>query len=440
MLEFHAHEYHADQTFRRAAFRLRGSPSDGWTVERDGAAHLVLGPGYRVLRTSVCGVCSTDLARHHLPFPLPQVTGHEVVATDDDGRRHVVEINASHAARGLSNGCPFCAGGLATHCPERLVLGIHDLPGGFGPWLLVPEHSVLPIPDELPTETAALVEPFAAALHAVDTLDPRPGASVAVLGPRRLGLLVVAALAGRRRERGEDLDIVALARHDELLERARELGATRTVRVDRDRSERFDVVVDTTGNPDALPLALELAREEVHVKSTHGRPSAGLQHLTGLVVDELSIERLATPPAGRVVDLADDDAAQLLARVERETRPGELPRADAVVVHDAAGLDAAIRPRPEAEVALVRPRGRLLVAPDADRSTPLLDAVAGRGLRLSSSRCGDFRRALALLVGDPALRSLGERFVTHRFHADELERAFEVARSPGCVKALVAHR
>ena len=69
---------------------------------------------------------------------------------------------------------------------ERLVLGIHDLPGGFGPWMLVPVHGALPIPDALPSATAVLVEPFAAALRAVERIAPRKGDRIGVLGPRRL--------------------------------------------------------------------------------------------------------------------------------------------------------------------------------------------------------------------------------------------------------------
>ena len=179
LLEFEAYDYRADQTFARASYRLEGSADDGWRVERDGALVLELGPGYRALRSVACGVCSTDLARHFLPFPLPQVIGHEVVAVDDAGRRYVVEINASHAARGVDAGCAFCEAGLETHCPERVTLGIDALPGGFGPWILAPVDACVPIPDEVSDDDAVLVEPLAAALHAVTTVRPRPGERVA---------------------------------------------------------------------------------------------------------------------------------------------------------------------------------------------------------------------------------------------------------------------
>ena len=161
-VEFDALEYGADDRFHPAHLRFESSPRTGWRVLRGGRLALELGPGYRLLRSETCGVCSTDLARRFLPFPLPQVTGHELVARDGEGRRYVVEINASHAARGLKADCPFCENGLATHCPERLVLGIHDLPGGFGPWVLVPIRAALELSPRIPDEVAVLVEPFAA--------------------------------------------------------------------------------------------------------------------------------------------------------------------------------------------------------------------------------------------------------------------------------------
>jgi D-arabinose 1-dehydrogenase-like Zn-dependent alcohol dehydrogenase len=137
-VEFEGLEYHASDRVQSARYAMEGSSAEGWRITRNGSDHLLLGPGYRLLRTDRCGVCSTDLDRRFLPFPLPQIIGHELIALDADSRRHVIEINASHRARGLDTDCPFCAAGLATHCPDRRVLGIHDLPGGFGPWVLAP--------------------------------------------------------------------------------------------------------------------------------------------------------------------------------------------------------------------------------------------------------------------------------------------------------------
>lgn len=475
LIEFKALDYCADQRFASAQYRFDGDVDHGWQVWRDEVLALELGPGYRLLRARQCGVCSTDLARHHLPFPLPQVIGHEVLAVDEAGRRYVVEINASHEARGVESDCAFCREGLPTHCPDRLVLGIHDLPGGFGPWILAPEASCLEIPENVPDSAAVLVEPFAAALHAVSTVAPVEGDKVAVLGPRRLGMLVVAALAGvRTRDRvpSGSFEVIAVARDPAMLSLARSFGATAAygnsssdARID---DEAFDVVVDTTGSPAGLTDAVRMARREVHLKSTHGQMACGLRHLTELVVDELSIERFsvhppstkdqiwsgspgrrrprvawlaeAAPPAWllEMVDLRAGGARELADHFAAAS--SGLPRADVAVIDSIAQVDAVVRPRPESEEALIRPRGVIYAHPSTDvAGSDLLAAVVGRGLRLSSSRCGDFRKALELLASDEDLRRIGERLVTHHFESDDLMKAFEVAGSRACVKAVVTH-
>ncbi len=469
-VEIFAPEFQADTTFKDALYRFEGSTREGWTVLRNGEAHLGLGPGYRLLRTVSCGVCSTDLVRHWLPFPLPQVIGHEVLAEDKAGQRVVVEINASHRALGQDAGCPFCAAGLETHCPDRLTLGIHGLPGGFGPHFLAPASAVIPLPETVPDRAGVLVEPLAAALHAVAVVQPGPGDRVAVLGTRRLGLLIIAAFRAHRVSTGIDFTILALDRQPDLLDLARTFGADSGLEVEGEGSGLLaglaEVVVDATGNPGALDLALRLARREVHVKSTHGRPAAGLKHLTEMVVDEIGVgpfprgddlEQYGLSGGDRppvVAWLCESEppvwltqsasvlrgaAADVLKDLETSPRVHGLPRVDAAVVDSAAGIDRAVRPLTHREVSLVKPRGFVLLAAGAPRDTisSLDRAVLDRDLRITTSRCGDFRAALELLEADPELRRVGERLITHVFPVRRIAEAFETARSPACIKAVV---
>ncbi|MBW2231210.1 MAG: alcohol dehydrogenase catalytic domain-containing protein [Deltaproteobacteria bacterium] len=476
-VDFRAPEYCADQSLRDAVYRLEGSTTSGWRITRGGEAHLELGPGYRLLRSRCCGVCSTDLDRHHLPFPLPQITGHELVAEDEAGGRHVVEINASHRARGLATDCAYCGVGLDHHCPDRLVLGIHDLPGGFGPWVLAPIASVIALPDSLPDESAVLIEPFAAALRGVDRIEPRAGDTIAVLGTRRLGQLMLAALSARRRATGGRWRIVGLSRHRGLRALALGLGADEALAppaIDASTGGIADVVVDTTASPDGLVLATALAGREVHLKSTHGQPGGGLAYPTELVVDEISLVRITEAdvaagaadltqlgsirPNGRALVAWLSSAPPPRAWLERAelivstdacaifdtlaSRTHDLPAADVAVVDDARSVDAALRPRARTERSLVRPEGEIWIRPGTGAgaaASPLVAAIAGRGLRLSSSRCGSFHDALALLEHDAELRTALRRLITHRFPASALEEALRTARGPDCIKVLVEH-
>src|SRR5204863_178635 len=80
----------------------------------------------------------------------------------------------------------------------------------FSPCILAPIDAVLAVPADLDARSAVLVEPFAAALHAVDVVTRAPRRRIAVLGLGRLGLLIVAALAASRTRRGTGFEILAL--------------------------------------------------------------------------------------------------------------------------------------------------------------------------------------------------------------------------------------
>ncbi|MEE3327178.1 MAG: alcohol dehydrogenase catalytic domain-containing protein [Myxococcota bacterium] len=465
---FGALEYQADGAVEPNLYQLEGSRDKGWHVTRNEEPLLSFGPGYVLLRARSCGVCSTDLARKFLPFPLPQIIGHEVLAVDQEGNRFVTEINASHRALGQDLECPYCDNGLHTHCPQRKVLGIHDLPGGFGPFFLAPERGVFKVPPKITDATAVLMEPFAAALHAADTVLPRIETSVAVLGTRRLGLLTVAARAARRRQHGLSFRLIGLSRHQDLQEVARAMGADEASPPleGRPRGTIADIVIDTTGSPEGLELAIALAHKEVHLKSTHGQRAAGLDHLTEAVVDEIELGHFHPTKQNNPSALAFGNAPRPLvlwqsekpmpgwleascdwvrkqepdpARMALAEKRPELPAADLVVVDQARGVDQALRPWADQEQGLVRARGRIEVAQASASDGPLLQALTQRDLELSTSRCGDFKEALKLLESDPDLSAQLPQLITHRLPAEQLGEAFEIAQGPDCIKVVVEH-
>ncbi len=475
-LDFSALEYTKDASFQQASYRYEGDAGTGWRVLREGKEHLILPEGYRLLKSIRCGVCSTDLARHHLPYPLPQITGHEVIAEDESGETVAAEINASHHATGspLAEACPFCRQGLPTHCPDRLTLGIDRLPGGFAPWILVPEHNIVQVPKTLGSDVSVLIEPFAAAVHATEQIDLDGLERVAVLGAGRLGLLIVAALQGRREKMGGAFSIEAIDRQKERLRVAAALGAdrvwgyTEAVMAGAHDPPPFNVVFESTGSPQGLEAALGLASREVHLKSTTGLASMGLVHATELVVDEVSLGPLGrehappdpSPPGSnntalicgsripaetaRAIERAGYRAVRIqgeddLRTASEKVRSGDAPQASMAVVESIETVDTLLRPWPDREQGIIRPTGRILVANVGQPRTGLLSPILERGIKIGTSRCGDFRRAL------PIMQMLLEEgidlgaIVTETLPASELPAAFERARSPGNIKVVVAH-
>ncbi len=477
-VEFRALEYRADASFLDVAFCYDGSPESGWEVLREGRKVLDLPPGYRLLKTLRCGVCATDLARHFLPFPLPQVTGHEVVARDETGRLVAAEINASHQAlqSPLAGACPLCRKGLPTHCPERMTLGIDRLPGGFAPWVLVPRNNVVELPPGFSMSVSVLVEPFAAALHAVRRMDLAGAARVGVLGAGRLGLLLVAALRFVRESQGASFSIEAVDPNPVRLRTASSMGAdilwpdAREAAREEGGRPCFDTVVEATGSRQGMETALSLAAREVHVKSTTGQETLGLRHLTELVVDEVALERFdpETPGGGPKTREAGGGTALILGAgrwaaeaarpleaagwrvrtlqgIEAFPRPspGEaslhVDQADLVIVDSVDGVDRAIRPWPGLERGLVMPRGAILVADVGQPRAGLLEPLLTRGVRISTSRCGDFHEAVEALQALEDLHIDVGTLVTEVLPVAELPLAFQRARAPENIKVAVEH-
>ena len=238
-------------------------------------------------------------------MPLPLVLGHEWVGTVEAvgdaggrewiGRRVVGEINDHCLAMGRTPLCAACAAGLPTHCLERWVTGIVHRQGAFAERLVTATANLRPVPAEMSDEAAVFVEPLAAALQTFALTPLKPGQTVAVLGCGRLGVLVavvaktqgaqVLAFADRR-------DYWALAQRvgvqvedqlsaDEIVERVgeftRKLGA--------------DVVVEATGSPGGLALALDCVRPRgtIALKSTPGLPVERFD-LTRVVVNEVRLQ------------------------------------------------------------------------------------------------------------------------------------------------------
>lgn len=466
-IQFQANDYKADDSFEVSSYEFNGDENSGWEILRNEKSYLQLGSGYRLLKTHYCGVCSTDLDRRFLPFPLPQIIGHELVAEDvENGKLYAVEINDTEEARGIHNPDIFCKSGIPTHSPTRQVLGIDRLPGGFGPYILAPKNAMVSI-GTLSEKTAVLIEPFAAGLQAVIASPPENGMNVAVLGPRRLGSLLIAALSGYRSSRNLQFTITAIARHEHLFELTKKLGADEFINLKKidisSIKNKFDIVYDTTSQPDGFLSAMEFSKKEVHLKSTNGQTVCGIKKMTELVVDELSIlpftpENLnfhwetdswknelvyvSTSLKGKL-DLHgkkeySPNASELNSLLNAKEFEGRLPRFDLAIASSVEEIDFILRPFAGSEESLLRPRGAILFKGESG-GNPLLEFF-NRGGKLRSSRCGDFHLAIKILEENPELaKNLAEFMITHELDSKDLTKAFTIARDSASIKVIVKH-
>ena len=219
------------------------------------------GSGEVKLEVSACGICGTDLHVLHDTFRNfpPVILGHEFVGRvveEGTAVRGRIDRNARYAVLGATavtcGVCRYCQSGDFMFCTERRGMG-HGVNGAFTRYTCVRPDQLFRLDDTLPEEEGALVEPLAAAVHAVaEVTTVRPGDTALVSGPGPIGILCLLVLqhAGIRTiVAGTSADTTRLAL-------AQKLGAARVVDVQR---ENLAAVVSDETKGVGIDVAFEVA-------------------------------------------------------------------------------------------------------------------------------------------------------------------------------------
>jgi threonine 3-dehydrogenase len=160
----------------------------------------------RVHRASICG---TDMHIYkwdpwaQANVPVPMVTGHEyggeVVAVGSTVRRVQVGQRVSGEGHVVGNRSRNARSGRWHLDPDTKGIGV-NLPGAFAEYVRLPEFNVIPLPDELPMDIAAILDPLGNAVHTALTFD-LVGEDVLITGAGPIGIMsaAVARQAGARR-------------------------------------------------------------------------------------------------------------------------------------------------------------------------------------------------------------------------------------------------
>lgn len=164
--------------------------------------------GQVLVKTLCCGICGTDLhaAKHtHQFVGLAKRAGNRWTM---DADRDVVfghEFSCEVVEYGPDTPKRLAPGTQVVSMPltieDQTVHGLgynNDVAGGFAQFMPLADRMLLPIPNGLPADKAALTEPIAVGWHAVNGARLEPGDVPLVIGCGPVGLSVIAALKIRK--------------------------------------------------------------------------------------------------------------------------------------------------------------------------------------------------------------------------------------------------
>ncbi|WP_374533477.1 zinc-binding dehydrogenase [Phenylobacterium sp.] len=175
----------------------------------DEIAELKPEAGQVLVRTLACGICGSDLhALHHMEHMIDLTRRAGGIGDGFDPTADTVfghEFCAEILEHGPGTTGALKAGTRIVSVPATLtpaggveLLGFSNtLPGGFAERMILSEAMLLPVPNGLPTDKAALTEPFAVGAHAVAKARLEPNSVALVVGCGPVGLAVIAGLKAR---------------------------------------------------------------------------------------------------------------------------------------------------------------------------------------------------------------------------------------------------
>lgn len=200
-----------------------------------------------LVKVKAVGICGSDISYYygHSPVDTPDGKGPLILGHEASGV--IAEVGSIPEKLGLfkkgdrvainpvqqCNACEACMRGEFNVCSHVETIGV-SVDGCFAEYVKVKYTHAYKIPDDVSFESAALAEPLACAVHAIQRLDIQLGQTVVTYGTGGIGLMQVqlakAAGAGK---------VIAVGRKDYGLEKALECGATCVINNTDERSKYY---------------------------------------------------------------------------------------------------------------------------------------------------------------------------------------------------------
>jgi L-iditol 2-dehydrogenase len=256
----------------------------------DSPKPVIQKPDDVILKVKAVGICGSDISRYSKlgPYVKGMTFGHEFSGVVAEVGSGVTDFQPGDRVAAcptyVCGACESCKSGLPSQCEDLTVIGARH-PGAYAQYVKLPSSHLLPIPDHLDFDTAALVEPSSVVAHGFYRSDLQPGEEVAVVGVGSIGLLAVqwAKIFGASKVYAIDID------HHKL-KIAKELGAD--VLIHSSEAPPHEQIAQYT-NGRGVDLAVECAGSPITSAQVFALPKKGGNVVfLGIPYADITIERL----------------------------------------------------------------------------------------------------------------------------------------------------
>jgi len=244
-------------------------PEEGlWQID---APVPTIGHDDVLIRVNKTGICGTDI---HIwnwddwaaeTVPVPMITGHEFAGEIVDMGRNVTGLSLGQRCSGeghlVETDSRQSRAGKFHLDPGTRGIGVNEQ-GAFAQYLRLPAFNVVPLPDDIPDEIGAILDPLGNAVHTALSFDLL-GEDVLITGAGPIGIMAAAVSrhAGARNVVLTDINADRLALAEHVVPSVRTVNVTNEdlhdVIHELGLREGFDVGLEMSGSQAALDQMVE---------------------------------------------------------------------------------------------------------------------------------------------------------------------------------------
>lgn len=215
--------------------------------------------GWVIVQVKAAGICSSDIARIFTKgtYHFPTIPGHEfsgvVYAVQEKEQAEWLGKRVGIFPLIPCRECPQCKEKRYEMCANYDYIGSRR-DGAFAEYVAVPLWNLIPLPDNVSYEVAAMLEPLSVGLHAIKIANIQQQDTVAIIGTGMIGIS-----AAQWAKKHTNKEVVIIGRNEDKRKLVESTGLTYEIRTKAD-SKEYDVVLEAVGSPKSVDLAINLVR------------------------------------------------------------------------------------------------------------------------------------------------------------------------------------